>query len=323
VRGVLITTIAAVAGMTGCGGDRTDPAVVHVARAVIGKASVDHWTRTIERGATPGRSLAQGRGTPRQRAVEFLISSQWLIGEAAKQGAPVSGGDVDRALNERREVDGDLEFEQELNATGRSIADARLEVRAELAAAAIRRGLAQQAADVSEKQITAFYSHNLQPFRHHEGRVVELIENLPSPSAAEALVRRIGTGKAFSKRAYHEEVAENTDHSLGTPTKAAVMRAIFAARPNVVSRPMPLSHAWAVFIVRKIEPATVRPLAEVRAEVVEKLTALRRRRITAAFAKGYEQRWRARTSCRPGYVVQRCAQYNGPLSAEAEQFASG
>lgn len=323
-RSVIVAlVIVGLASLASCGGNARDPAVARVGGAAIARTSVDHWTQIVERGGTPGGPLAPAPGTARQRALSFLISSEWLVREAAIEGVPVSDRAVEHALIERREANGRAEFEQELHSAGLSVADVKLELRAELAAEAIRRSLARRAADVSDSQVANFYAHHLQPFRHHELRKVELIENLPSRSAAEALVRRIGVGKAFSKRAYHEELAENTDRSTGTPTKAAIVKAIFAARANMVSRPMPLNHAWAVFIVREIVPAHVKPLAEVRGEVIEKLTELRKQRIMGAFAKEYEERWRARTSCRRGYVVQGCAQYRGPWTAKVEPFARG
>jgi len=319
VRGVLVSAIFVVAGLAACGGSGHAPAVVRVGDVAIGRSTVDHWTGIVERGGVPGDELAQESGTAHKRALDFLISAQWLIGEAMLEGAPVSDRAVGRALIERREVGGPREFEQELHATGASLADAKFDVRAELAAAAIRRGLMRRAADIGDTQIVSFYMHHLQPFRHREVRRVELIENLPSRRAAQALAGRIGTSPAFSKRAFHEEVAESTEQSSGT-AKTALAKAIFAARPNVVSQPIPLNRAWAVFVVRKIFPATVKPLTEVRSEVVEKLIALRMAQFTAAFTQEYEKRWRAKTSCRPGFVVQRCAQSGGELTAGAEPF---
>jgi hypothetical protein len=40
-----------------------------------------------------------------------------------------------------------------------------------------------------------------------------------------------------------------------------------------------------------------------------------RQRALAAFLRGFTARWTARTSCRPGYVVQECRQFPGPKAA--------
>jgi hypothetical protein len=154
-------------------------------------------------------------------------------------------------------------------------------------------------------------------------RDVDLIEVLPSRAAAAALVRRIGGGPRFARRAFHEEIARAFGAGSTSHEKLAVIRAIFAARPGTVSRPMRLDGHWTVFVVRKIRPARLKPLAEVRGEILKRLIARRRDRITAQFNRQFKARWSARTSCRTGYVVQGCAQYSGPIAPEENQFASG
>ncbi len=308
--GALLALLAAV-GLSACGGGGAGPAVVTVGREPIYASTVEHWTRVVERGEEPGSPLERVRGTPRQRALGFLIFVDWLNGEAAARGMPVSDDAAGRVLAIREGEDGRAEFQQKLRAGGRGTADARLEVRAELADAAIHRYVAQRAAEVGQGEVRSLYLHNLPSFRRGEVRDVELIENLPSRSAAEALVKRIGTARAFSRRAYHEQVAKSSDHALRIPGKAALIAAIFAARRGVVSAPMPLNHAWTVFIVRRIAPPTLEPLAAARGEIVARLAALRLRRLTATLEREFTARWTAKTSCRRGSVVPGCAQYAG------------
>jgi hypothetical protein len=272
----------------------------------------------IERGG--GDFHEEPNGTPRHRALAFLISSAWLTGEVARQGRSISDDAVDRALAEREEDNGRAEFRHSLTETGRTLADARLEIKTDLAIAEIRREIATHAGEVTAPELVVYYDQNPRPFRHHELRYVELIEKLSTPAAARALVRRIGTGKAFSKRAYHEALAQNVEPVGGTPTKDAVIRAIFAAKEGVVSRPMKLSTGWTVFIVRKIVPATVRPLPEVRDEVAKLLSSRREREFTGSFYKEYVRRWTARTHCSAGYVVQGCVDYTGHPVSEESQF---
>lgn len=313
-RVATIGAALAVTGFSACGGDAQSSAVVRVGDVAITRSDVAHWTNVIERGGVAG-SLPGEPGTPRRQALTFLISSRWLNGEAAFLGSPVSPQAIAHALVEHREADG-TEFEEQLHAAGKTIADAKLELGAELAAAAIRRYLATRAAAITETEIVAFYRHDQHPFQHHEGREIDLIEHLRSPGAAEALIRRIGTGRAFAKIAFHDRMAENTDKASGAASNSPLTKAIFAAPQGVVSRPIRFHGEWAVFIVRKIIPATVKPLSEVRGEVIEKLTAQREHQLTKALAAEYRARWRAKTSCNRGYVVPWCAQYAGSVVPE-------
>jgi hypothetical protein len=308
--------------LSACGGGSGGPAVVHVGSAAIGKASVEHWMRVIERGGDFEGLAIDPNGTPRQRALAFLISSRWLDGEAARQGLSISGEAVDRAMSERKAADGSDEFQRGLDETGQSIDDVRLEIKSELEAAAINRELAVRAGRLAEPEIVSYYQSHRTLFSHHEVRNVELIEKLPSPSAARALVSRIGTGKRFSAKAFHEALARAVGAKPSPPERESVTNAIFVARQGVPSRPMRLGGAWTVFIVRKIIPGALKPLEDVRGEVVERLAAIRLGRIKAAFQADYRRRWITQTRCGPGYVVQGCARYAGLAEAPENPLAS-
>lgn len=322
-RATVVVAVLLVAGLAACGADTQGPVVVRVSAARIGKTTVDHWARVIQRGGTLEGLRGEQHGTARQRSLALLISSEWLRGEAERQGLAVSDHAVDLGLAERREANGGSEFEESLHATGKTVADVKLEIGAELAGKAIARRLARRATEITQREIADFYSRNRHLFVVPGEREVELIENLSSPSAATALVNRIGTGRRFSKMALREALKRNTGAASSTPDIEVVTDAIFAAPRGVVSQPMRLNHAWTVFVVRKVTPATLKPLANVRGEIIQRLTTRRRQEITAKFEQEYRVRWTARTSCRPGYVVQGCAQYTGPMVTEEDQFSLG
>jgi foldase protein PrsA len=228
---------------------------------------------------------------------------------------------VSRALQERKEANGPAEFQAELHQTGETVADVRLEIESELAAAAIANKLAKQAARFSDSEIADFYRRNRRLFVKPEEREVQLIEHLPSPTAAVALVRRLGTGPRFAQRALDETLVLNP-HENVDQTEKDVTKAIFETRPGVLSRPMRLNVGWSVFIVRRVIPARLKPLRRVRGEAIQRLLALHHRRLTASFEREYSARWRARTRCSRGYVVQKCSGYAGPPLPEERPLPS-
>jgi hypothetical protein len=307
--------------LAGCGGDSaSSPAVIRVGNAPITREAVEHWTRAIARGVVPGVMHDETHGTPRERALAFLISSQWLRREADALGVSPSPGAVERVLDGRREANGAAEFEQSLRASGQTLEDAKLEVQSELASAAIRRQVIAQAPAVSEADVRSFYKDHRRLFLIPETRTVELLENLPSPAAARALVKRIGTGPEFSKKALHEQLQPiNSGERFETDVEQAT-RAAFLAPVGVPSAPLSLNKRWAVFIVRKVKPATFKPLAMVHAAIAEHVMADRRNATLSAFTADYRKRWTARTNCRSGYVVQGCAQYKGPARPQPNPF---
>jgi PPIC-type PPIASE domain len=264
--------------------------------------------------------MEEERGaTPNEQAVATLISINWLRGEATAQGISPSQTVVDDALDERREANGAAEFQRTLNGSGRTLDDLRLEVEAELAAAAIRRKVLRSIA-ATEPEIADYYKRHRALFREPELRTVDLVEGLPSAETASRLVRRIGTGPKFSKQAFHEELEIEPGVHLAADIER-VMHAIFAAKQGVASRPMSLNRHWTVFVVRAIRPAKIKPLSKVHARIAARLVAAHRRAALDAFTAAFRNRWTARTSCGPGYVVQGCRQYKGPRRTQPNPFA--
>ncbi|HUA74312.1 MAG TPA: peptidylprolyl isomerase [Solirubrobacteraceae bacterium] len=308
--------LVALLGLVGCGNDEPSVVAVRVGGTTITKQSVEHWTHVIEKGGAAGQVTGQTRGSPRQKALEFLITTQWLLGQAAMMGAAVSDRAVEHAVNDQRDVSGSEEFEQQLHATGETLDDVKLEASRELASAAIHRVLAARAARVSDAEIAAFYEANRRQFTVHESRVVDIVENLPSRVAALALIRRVGTGRRFAAIAYHETLGRGETGLAGVPGKAALVRVIFSARADVVSKPIPLNHAWTVFVVRRIRPVRTEPLDEARAVIVKSLVPERLQRIAREFAPNYRAHWIARTSCRTAFVMPGCSQF----AAQPPQF---
>jgi foldase protein PrsA len=318
-RGGLCGGLAiAAAALTACGGTPKDAVVVRVGDVAIAKGTVDHWTSVIERKGAFTGFRGQPQGSARRRALALLISSHWLIGEAARERVLPPESALDEAVEAReQEAPG---FARRLRATGETVPDVKLEMRAELAGETIREQLADRASRVSRRDVLDFYRANAAQFRAPEVRVVDLLENLPSASAATALVRKIGTGARFAKLAYREHVTRSPG-IMATHEKALVVEAIFAARPGAVSRPVQLNHHWAVFVVRRIVPPRPQRLASVRGEVLKRLNVTRQRAIATSFDREFLARWRAKTSCRSGYVAPGCPQAHEPLGRYEDPFS--
>jgi hypothetical protein len=311
--------IAAVAGLTACGGIPGSTIVVRVGNQAISEATVEDWTRVVERGGAFSGSRGTPEGTARQRAIALLISSNWLIGEAARQGVTVTPASVRQALA-RRQGEG-RESQKRLHATGQTLAGLEFETRAELAAEAVLGKLAKRAESVPEQDVREYYEHNLASFHTPEVRITDLIEAIPSRAAAAALARRIGTARRFPRTPWHEYVTK-TPNFTGTPQKAELVSAIFAARPGAISRPMMIDDTWAIFVVRNVLPPVPRRLAQVRAEILKRLRATRRRELKARYDSEYVKLWRSRTTCRSGYVAPGCPQLGGSLEAYEDPFSS-
>lgn len=316
--GVAVGALAGV-GLTACGGIDGSATVLRVGDQAISKATVERWTRIVEHGGAFSGFRGKPDGSAKQRATALLVSSNWLIGEAARQGVPVEQVAVEEALAQQQSESAG--FQKRLRAAGQTTAGLEFEMRAELAAEAVREKLAEQADSVSEQQLRDYYAHNRSTFSKPEVRVTDLIEGIASAPAATALAKRIGTAARFPRGDYHELVTQSPGFRR-TPEKALVVNAIFAAGPGVISKPMLLNGKWAIFVVRRVIPPVPQPLAKVHDEVLKFFRAARQRELKTKFDREYTNLWRSRTTCRSGYVAPGCPQYHGELGAYEDPFSS-
>jgi len=114
----------------------------------------------------------------------------------------------------------------------------------------------------------------------------------------------------------------NEELPLYTPAVQArkgnteLIHAIFTAKPGTLVGPARFGRTWVLAVVRKIIPARIRPIATVEREIATRLSRERHRLALLGFVGAYRSKWRAKTDCRPGYVVQKCAHYHGPIARE-------
>jgi hypothetical protein len=310
---------AATGGIVGCGDSEAGSVTVaRIGNDAISRSTLDHWIGVIKHSAAFVDLRGAPRGTPKEQALALLISSHWLISEAARQGVAVSAGALKDGLSERkREV---ADFPRYLRETGQTLAGIKFEVTAELAAEALRQKLARRAGRVTPHELVRFYRHNPQLFTT-ERRITELIEGLNSVAEATALVRRVGSGTGFAKVAFHEGVTHSAA-LMRTGEKAQLVNAIFTTPPGVVSRPLLVTKSWALFLVRRVIPGRVEPYADVREDVILRLRESRERLLAREFDRSYKAYWEARTSCSAGYVGPGCPQFGKPLGVYEDPFST-
>ncbi len=324
-----IVVVLAIVGLTACGDVGHERDVVRVAGSTINKSTLDHWAAAFARGATPATSVRSPNKSPQKQAIAFLISADWLVAEAAEHGFKLSKSQIERRAQAEREsaAGGGTEFQRTLAAVGETAADAGFEEHARWAASAVHGLLAAEAAKmtrgaVTDSEVVDYYRAHVARYRHDEVRRFNIIENFKDEAAARAFLRRMGSRPGRSGFALEESYMRpsrfDAPHGRGP-----LLRAIFSARVGVASRPMRLFQYYAVFVVRQIKPLVVESLSAVRGAIAAHLSAIARRRALAGLLAGYDRKWTVRTDCAPGYVVQKCKQYQGPLTSEDEALLSG
>ena len=272
-----------------------------------------HWERTIRLQT----ELASGKPDTgygaHVQALEFLISANWLVAEAAREGLRTSSAALKRQAREQNALLSKT-LGKPLAATGRSSTDVEFEARATLAAEQLRDAVSRRVPPVTEADIASDYQKRHRDLFRHETRVVDLIEQIKTRAEAIALAQRLGTGEQFTARALHETV----DRPMGKVPAYALdhdlLRAIFDAPIEQVAGPVKYVGRWVILVVRNAsQGAYVLPADAER--VAARLDKRRRQRAFTAFLSQLQHRWKARTICRIGFVVPMCAESHEPMSS--------
>jgi foldase protein PrsA len=308
-----IAAILAAPLIVACGSTARDssPVVARVGTTPIGQQTLAHWIR-----AMAPEHIAPGER--RQRALAFLISSQWLIGEAASEGAAVSRAQVARRLaeKERSFPSGRGEFEQFLRSVGRTVADQELELEAELAVEAIRRGLAAREAKITPADIARHYYEDRGEYFVPEQRYFYIVENIPSAAEARKLMAEVKAGSRSLASLGLKESYPREPYASYTGEKRTIIEAIFKAAPHVLTGPIRLGTLYFLIEVTHITSGYQQSLAQVQSAISSQLASEQHQRALAAFTASLHSRWKARTDCRPGYIVPKCRQYTGGETIE-------
>lgn len=304
-----VVALATILALAGCGGGAPDGVAVRVGDSTITKETVDRWMSVMapehfvpdpprfaaciaRQVAFSPQSIAaaikqecrQQYQALKHRALSALISSQWLIDEAAALGLKVSGRGAGPTA-------------------------------AQVAAADIRQVLTQGEAKISPAQVVAYYGHNIKRFERPEKRFFELFQPLLSAAAARKAMREVAHGRSRSKLAIRESL-DRHDLADVVPWKRGIEKAIFAAKPHTLVGPLRLRSFWGFFEVTRVIPRAVKPLVRVRHAIQQQLAGEQQRSTLASFIGAWRRKWIARTDCSPGYVVQKCRQYRGHRAPE-------
>jgi hypothetical protein len=238
-----------------------------------------------------------------RKALDLLISSYWLAGAAAELGVRPAAREV------RQRASGITAT------TGLTGKDAELRARAELSASAARHVLSARIRPITRNDALAYYRTHIRRFQRQELRYVDLAENFPTREAASRARIEVEAGKRLASISLHE-VLERFNTTGRTDTRLAAEDAIFAARAHVLSGPVRLTAQYAIFEVTRIVRPRRESFSHAESAIRRELAAELRRSSLNAFIQSWRRRWIGRTSCAPGYVIDRCVQYHGAARAD-------
>jgi foldase protein PrsA len=250
----------------------------------------------------------------------FLISSQWVLGEANSLGVHVSDKEVRKRFNQIKEQQFPKaeEFEKFLANSGQSVSDLLLRVKLNLLSSKIQQKIVKAKSKVTQAQVAKYYNEHKQRFEVPEKRNVNIILT-KTEAAANKAKAEISSGKPFAvvaKSVSIDPLSKSRGGNLPEVVKGqeeqALSNAIFAASPNVLSGPVKTPFGYYIYEVKGATPGSAQPLAQAQSSVRSQLVATQQQAALSSFVKNFKKKWTAMTECRKEYEVMDCKGYKAP-----------
>ena len=252
----------------------------------------------------------------RDQVLQLLISFQWLEGEAEEQGIEITDAEVKKSFDQQKKQSfpKDADYAKFLKDSGQSEEDILLQVKADLLATKIRDKVVKGKDQVSDAQIQDFYNKNKQRFAQPERRDLRVVLTKGKAKAEQArsALRSGDSWKAVSKKFSIDEASKAQGGKLPAQAKGTLEKqldeAVFKARKGKLSGPVKTQFGFYLFEVTKVTPASQQTLEQAKETIRQTLQSQNQQKALETFSKEYSERWKEKTDCRKGYVIQQCKQ---------------
>jgi foldase protein PrsA len=255
-----------------------------------------------------------------QEVLGFLISSQWVLGEAGSLGVKASDKEVKKRFEQIRnqQFPKAAEFQRFLANSGQTVSDLLLRVKLNLLSSKIQQKIVHAKATPTKKQIEKYYNENPARFSVPERRDLEIILTKTEAQANKAK-QEVASGTSFASVAKRVSIDPTSKKNGGLlpgvvkgQEEKALDAAVFAAKANTLQGPVKTPFGVYVFRVKHTTPGTKQTLAQSEASIKQQLTATGQQSALTNFVKNFKKKWKAKTDCRTGFVVMDCKQYKEP-----------
>jgi foldase protein PrsA len=265
-----------------------------------------------------------------QEVLGFLISSEWVLGEASSLGVKVSDAEVKKQFEKikNQQFPKSAEFEKFLKTSGQSVSDLLLRVKLNLLSSKIQQKVVKEKSKVTQAQVQKYYNENQKRFEAPEKRNAQIVLT-KTEAAAKKAKQEIESGKSFESVAKSVSIDPTSKASGGKlngivkgQEEKALDAAIFSAKKNVLSGPVKTPFGYYIFNVQATVPPAKQTLKDAEASIKSQLTATQQQGALSKFVKEFKKKWTAKTECRSGYTVADCKGFKAPKTTSTSAPAT-
>ena len=265
----------------------------------------------------------------RDQVMQFLISADWINGEAGAQKVSVSDKEVEKQFQQtkKQSFPKEKDFQTFLKTSGMTLADIKFRVRLDTLSNKLREKVVKGKDKVTPKQITAYFNKNKQRFAQPERRDLRIVLT-KTKAKAEQAKQALQGGQSFKKVAKQYSVDQASKNQGGVllavakgQQEKALDQAVFAAKKGNLVGPVKTQFGYYVFKVTKITPASQQSLKQATPTIKQLLASQNQQKALDSFVKDFRDKWKAKTNCRDGFVTQDCK--NAPKPKTTTTAAPG
>jgi foldase protein PrsA len=251
----------------------------------------------------------------RDQVLQFLISSEWISGEAADQDVKVTDKEVQKqfATTKKQSFPKEADFQKFLKSSGMTLNDLLFRVKLDTLSNKLRTKITKGKDKVTPAQIQAYYNKNKARFAQPERRDLRIILTKTEADAQKALDRVKG-GESFGKVAKDVSIDQASKGQGGVllsvakgQQEKALDDAVFAAEKGKLTGPVKTQFGYYVFKVQKITEASQQTVKEATPTIKQLLASQNQQKALDTFVKDFRKKWKDKTDCRSGYVTQDCS----------------
>jgi parvulin-like peptidyl-prolyl isomerase len=259
----------------------------------------------------------------KKTALGELLDQRWIKGEAEELGIQVTDKQVEEELAQikKQSFPGKGAFAKFLEESKFTPADVNARVELQVLSTAIQEKVNGEVPPPSGSEIENYYeAEKASQFTEKESRDVRLVINKDKGQveAAKAELEKDNSPASWKKvtKKYSSDPTSKakgglqegiTEEFLQGPLKEA----IFGSATGELQGPVKFQSNYILVEVVKLNPAKVKSLAEVKAQIEESLKSEKQQEFFAEFVSDYQTKWESRTICADGYQIERCSNYKG------------
>jgi foldase protein PrsA len=255
--------------------------------------------------------------------LNFLIGLEWVLGEAPAKGVKISDAEVHKQFIKIRtqQFPSVAEFEKFITTSGQTVSDLLLRVKYNLASQKLQQKILKSTPKVTQAQIQKYYNENKSRYGVPEKRSLQVILT-KTEAAAKSAKKEVESGKSFASVAKSKSIDPVSKTKGGLLPEVAkgqeeksLDTAIFAAQKGVLTGPIKTAFGYYIFKVLSSKAGSQQTLAQVQASIKQQLSSTGQQTAFSKFVKDFKKKWKAKTDCRTGFVVEDCKQYKTPKTS--------